>query len=175
MSWVETAKEKLFQTHPHLKDFVGFLDSHNAESPRGAVLVACAFLDDQLRQAIGAFMVDSSDHQALLEGFNAPLGTFAARIKASHCLSLISDWERDDLDKLRKIRNEFAHSYAVTFDDPMIVGLANKLHHAVPSTPDGPVPAFGKFSTAAIGLALRLVNRPHYVRLERLRKREWQY
>lgn len=47
----------------------------------------------------------------LLEGFNAPLGTFAARIKLCYALGLLTDAQFKDLELVRKIRNEFAHTW----------------------------------------------------------------
>jgi len=47
----------------------------------------------------------------LLRGFNAPLGTFSSRIKASYAFGLITEDQFKDLEYLRKIRNEFAHAW----------------------------------------------------------------
>ena len=107
MPWTKTPNEEVLRQYPHLKDFFPFLDTHDSESPRGSVLVACSFLDEQLRTVIDAYLIEDSERASMLEGFNAPLGTFSARIKAAHCLGLISDHERDDCETLRKIRNEF--------------------------------------------------------------------
>jgi DNA-binding MltR family transcriptional regulator len=56
-------------------------------------------------------MIPSEAAKQLLEGFNAPLGTFSARIKASLALGLITKEQYADLEHLRKIRNEFAHHW----------------------------------------------------------------
>lgn len=40
-------REELEREYPHLKDFIPFLDTHNAESSRGKVLVACSYLEEQ--------------------------------------------------------------------------------------------------------------------------------
>ncbi|MCC7596730.1 transcriptional regulator [Janthinobacterium sp. FW305-129] len=47
----------------------------------------------------------------LVEGFNAPLGTFSSRIKAAYSIGLITKEQFQDLEILRKIRNEFAHNW----------------------------------------------------------------
>lgn len=173
MPWVRVLNEEVLKANPHLKDFLPFLDTHNAESPRGAVMVACAYLDEQLRGIIDAYLVEDSDKGVLLDGFNAPLGTFSARIKAAHCLGLISDEERDDCDTLRKIRNEFAHSHRVSFDDRKVVDLCKNLHRAAKPYGDVKVNSFGLFSSGAVSLVLAFINRPHYVAIERLMKRTW--
>ncbi|TGT91726.1 MULTISPECIES: transcriptional regulator [unclassified Mesorhizobium] len=174
MPWVRVPNEEVLETNPHLKEFLPLLDTHNAESPRGAVMVACSYLDEQLRGIIDAYLVEDSDKAVLLDGFNAPLGTFSARIKAAHCLSLISDVERDDFDTLRKIRNEFAHSHRVSFEDRRVVDLCNNLQHSAKPYGKVEVNSFGLFSSAAVGLALGLINRAHYAAVERLKKREWR-
>lgn len=53
-----TGKEHpLLKTHPHLKDFVIFLEHLNRESERGQVLISAAMLDDLLMQTIQAFLI----------------------------------------------------------------------------------------------------------------------
>lgn len=174
MAWSRVPNDEILEKYPNLAEFLPFLDTHNAESPRGAVLVACSFIDEQLRAIISAFLVDESEKDVLLSGFNAPLGTFSARIKAAHCLGLISDHERNDCDTLRKIRNEFAHSHKVSFDDQKVRDLCGNIHASAKPYGDVTMSAFGQFSSGAIGLVLGLINRPHYVGLERLQKRGWR-
>lgn len=174
MVWVENSNEEVLKEHPHLAEFLPFLDTHNAESPRGAVLVSCSYLEEQLRAVIVAFLVPGSEKNVLLEGFNAPLGSFSARIKAAHCLGLISDIERDDLDTLRKIRNEFAHNHLINFRNQKIMDLCKNIHHAAKPYGDVKVDAFGMFSSGAIGLALNLVNRPHYLGQKHLQQINWR-
>lgn len=175
MAWMKIPNQEVLAKHPNLKEFLPFLDTHNAESPRGAVLVACSFLDEQLRSVIDAFLVEASDKAQLLEGFNAPLGTFSARIKTAHALGLISDAEKDDCDTLRKIRNEFAHDHRTRFEDQKIIDLCKNLHHAAKDYGEVTVSPYGQFSSSAVGLILNLVNRPHYVSKARLQKRTWEY
>jgi len=175
MLWDEPLRAAFLSAHPHLKDFVSLTEIQNAESPRGSVLVACSFLEQQLQRIIDAFLVEGSDKSMLLEGFNAPLGTFSARIKAAHCLGLISDSERGDCDILRKIRNELAHSHTATFDDPKIASLCTSLHHSAKDYEGVELDSFAQFSTGAAGLILNLVNRAHYVSQRRLVRQTWPY
>jgi len=171
MPWVKSSHEETLKKYPHLKDFLPVLDVSNAESPRGSVLVVCSFLDDRLRTIIDNYLVEDSDKAQLLDGFNAPLGTFASRIKSAHWLGLISDEERDDCDTLRKIRNEFAHNFRTSFADNKLVDLCKNLHHSAKDHGDVIVDAYGQFSTGATGLVLNLVNRAHYVSRSRLKKK----
>jgi len=86
----------------------GMLKDHDE---RGLVLSLAAFAEDALGKLLRAFMRPAQASADLLTGFNAPLGTFSSRIKACSALGLINDEQFKDLEYLRKIRNEFAHSW----------------------------------------------------------------
>ena len=173
MTWVKSDRDNFLKENPHLKDFIPFLDIQNSESPRGKVLVACSFLEEQLKNVIEAYLIEDSDTELLLEGFNAPLGSLSSRIKAAHCLGLISDIEYADCNILRKIRNEFAHSHHASFEDNKCKDLCANLHLSAKDYGDVVVGALGQFTTASVALISNLVNRPHYVSQERLRTRHW--
>ena len=66
------------------------------ESPRGAVIVACAFCDETLGTMLG----------------NAR-ASFSRRIDDALTWGLLTPNEHEDLDSLRKLRNEFAHNMRV--------------------------------------------------------------
>lgn len=61
--------------------------------------------------------------------------------------------ERDDCDTLRKIRNEFAHSHRVTFDDRKVMDLCKNLRHSAKPYGDVKVNSFGLLSSGAVGLS----------------------
>lgn len=83
---------------------------------RGLILSLSTFAEEALGDLIGAFLISGESTKQLLNGFNAPLGTFSARIKMAYSLGLITRPQREDLDRLRRIRNEFAHTWEpVTF------------------------------------------------------------
>ena len=81
------------------------------EDDRGLVLSMVAFSEDCLGRLLLAYMRDEKASSDLVEGFNAPLGTFSARIKAGAALGLLSTNQQLDLNLARKIRNEFAHNW----------------------------------------------------------------
>lgn len=78
---------------------------------RGLILSLAAFAEEALGELLKAFMTPSEATTQLIEGFNAPLGTFSSRIKAAYAIGLITKDQFLDLERLRKIRNEFAHSW----------------------------------------------------------------
>lgn len=169
----EMDEKRLAEEYPHLKDFFPMLNLLNKESHRGAALIACSYLDNQLHAILEAFMLEGTHAQKLLNGFNAPLGTFAARIAAACALGLISADETRECDLLRKVRNEFAHKIDASFDDERITALTRELKYSARDYGDVVVGSFGKFNTAAVGLILNLTNRAHYVARERLTLRSW--
>jgi DNA-binding MltR family transcriptional regulator len=53
---------------------------------------------------------------------DGPLSTFSAKIRLAYAMRIIEDIERDDLDKIREIRNLFAHAMRpVTFNSDAVV------------------------------------------------------
>ncbi|MBH1672538.1 hypothetical protein I5U90_05720 [Stenotrophomonas maltophilia] len=117
-------------TSPYLGEFQSWFSVLNAESPRGAVLTAASILDSLLEGLLRAFLAPNPGSKKLLEGFNAPFGTFSSKIAAAHALGLITSVEFHDLELIRKIRNEFAHEIHVSFESSSVLGLCAKLQSA---------------------------------------------
>jgi hypothetical protein len=87
-----------------------FLEEFQGESDRAAAVLAGAYLDESLRRILANSVVgDPRLATRLLDGERAPLGAFGARIIACYSFGLISRDEFDDLERVRKIRNDFAH------------------------------------------------------------------
>lgn len=99
------------QQETELIELNEFLKEFNKESDRGAALNAAAVLDDWLKNILEAFFADTKSGKELVSGFNAPLGTFAAKATAAHALGLLQDNEYQEITLIRKIRNEFGHSW----------------------------------------------------------------
>jgi len=101
--------------NPHNEPFVDGLNSVfetlHEHDDRGMVLTLAAFAEDTLGLLLLAFMREEKQAKELVEGFNAPLGTFSARIKAALALGLMLKDSYDALEILRKIRNAFAHDW----------------------------------------------------------------
>lgn len=162
-------------THPHLKEFSAFLPELNRESDRGLALVATSFIDELFRRTLLAFLVEGDTSASLVEGFNAPLGSFATRSAAAFALGLISERERKEADTLRKVRNRFAHHVHVSFEDSSIRDLCMNLQMAAQDYGDVVVGSRGRFSSSSVSLIMNLTNRPHYVSQQRRRFGDWPY
>ncbi|SYZ53810.1 hypothetical protein CPBF367_18870 [Xanthomonas arboricola pv. juglandis] len=129
---IET-RRPLTETHPHLNGFINFLADFNKETERGAALAAAAMLDELLSRVIESFLIQNKGSKALLDGFNAPLGAFSARIAAAFALGLISEAEHRECDLIRKVRNAFAHEIKVSFNAEKVVSLCAHLQFAAKS------------------------------------------
>lgn len=107
-------------------------DALSKESDRGVVLVSCSFLDNALEELLrlrfsAIHKKSKATINPLFETFG-PLSSFSAKIKICYALDLIEKWIYDDLNSLRKIRNEFAHtSNIVSLSDKNIVKITKSL------------------------------------------------
>ncbi len=92
------------------------VDTYRSESDRAAAVLATSFLDNTLRSLLLAYMVEDPKVGGLFEG-DRPLATFSARVTVAFGLGLLSPDRFSDLELIRRIRNQFAHSEeAISFD-----------------------------------------------------------
>jgi len=80
-----------------------------------------------LEEVLRSFLLEGAATKSLFEGPNAPLSTFSAKSSATRALGLISRSEYQDIEAVRKIRNAFAHSVLVSFEDQKIRSWAAAL------------------------------------------------
>lgn len=79
-------------------------------SDRACAIVCVAYLDDFLQKIILSFLCeDSTAQNKTLFAQNGPLSTFSSKIVLAYRLGLISKYEQNSLNLIRKIRNAFAH------------------------------------------------------------------
>lgn len=98
---------------------------------RAAGIVAAALLEARLEAALRGVLRDGltgngKDATVQNEMFrtSGPLGTFSAKIKLGFMLGLYGDTGRRNLERLKAIRNRFAHELgASSFADPEVRGL----------------------------------------------------
>ena len=84
---------------------------------RAAAITAAAVVDDLLHLLLRGSML--KDDKTVGELLDVDSFTFSIRIDLCYSFGLISELERRDLHIVRKIRNDFAHSWTpVSFDDP---------------------------------------------------------
>lgn len=105
------------------------------ESDRGVVLISASFLEEALEALLRArFSIRHPKSKSSIKplfDFFGPLSTFSAKVKICYAMDLIGKWMYGDLDIVRKLRNEFAHSAGVArFDLPAAVRLTERLKAA---------------------------------------------
>lgn len=120
-------REDIFSDLNRLNSMISGLDE------RALVLSLAAFAEDALRDLIEAFLMKGASAEKLLDGFNAPLGTLSARLRMADALGLLTPHQTNDLERLRKIRNEFAQNWLpVSFADQKIASHIGALNfHSV--------------------------------------------
>ena len=96
------------------------MDEEFHDAPdRVLAIVGAAYLDTAIEQLLRGALVDDADEVNLLLGREGALSGAAARLRAAWCLGLISVAMRDDLRLIVRVRNLFAHEYAVaSLDHP---------------------------------------------------------
>lgn len=151
-----------------------FLNSFNEESDRGAALVAASMLDDRLHDILMAFLAEVPVKKSLLSGFNAPLGTFAAKTSAALALGLIQHNEYEEITIIRKIRNEFGHDWQpVSFEESIVAELCAKLPWSGPLEFKTSSSLRSRFNFAVCALLTDLLWRVRLVEKEKRITREW--
>jgi DNA-binding MltR family transcriptional regulator len=102
------------------------------ESDRGCVLVGAAILERRLedifRHVFDRNGIAKKLQDALFDA-NGPLGTFSSKAKLAYSLGLIPKNTYEDLDAVRRIRNDFAHSVdSVDFIGNKVSGVIESMH-----------------------------------------------
>jgi DNA-binding MltR family transcriptional regulator len=83
------------------------------ESDRGAVIVAAALLEDDLNEILKKIVQRnelSAKYIKEMFDLNGPLSSFSSKALICYGFGIISKDIFDDLTKIRKLRNKFAHS-----------------------------------------------------------------
>ncbi len=130
--------------------FVDFRRALTKETDRGCALYAAAYLDRAISDLLYLSLVENkSVEKDLFEG-TAPLASFSSRIKLAYYLGKLSPSMRRDLDLIRKIRNDFAHSAGnLTFDTEKIANRCKELQYSYHSADQRPR---GHFTAAVCGI-----------------------
>jgi hypothetical protein len=101
----------------------------SSSSDRTLAIVAASILENSLQTAILAKFIPlgTKDQSMLFDGNrNGPLATFATKIRLAFALGIIGTMTREDIERIRIIRNAFAHSMSdIHFSSPEIVDICN--------------------------------------------------
>lgn len=118
--------------NPHNDRYVdelnSVLESLTDQDERSVVLTLAAFADDTLELLLLNYLREPKQAKELLNGFNAPLGTFSAKVKVAFVLGLIREDHHKTLEIMRKVRNRFAHNWkGVSLDREDVADLIAQL------------------------------------------------
>lgn len=105
------------------KEWIDFLSEVRELPDRAVAIMTVATLEDALEELLLVrmlFNLSNREKAALFEG-EAPLARLSSRTRLAFALGLIGQKTRRDLDRVREIRNAFAHArQAIAFTTPEI-------------------------------------------------------
>lgn len=105
-----------------------FLALVSGQDDRAMVLSLATFIEDSLGRLLLAYFRNCKATRELVDGFNAPLGTLGARIKAVYAFGLATEDQYKDMEILRKVRNLFAHNWeGISLDHQDIKAMVGQL------------------------------------------------
>jgi DNA-binding MltR family transcriptional regulator len=105
-----------------------YMNAMRAESDRGAVLVAAAYIDEALEDLIFAYFVNDRKVAERLLTYPGPCSTLASRCDLAYCLGIFGKDVYTDIRTIIKIRNNFAHTKeGAAFERQDISDLCNNL------------------------------------------------
>jgi hypothetical protein len=105
-----------------------FQEISGAKSDRGMGILMVTGVEDALAAAIEARLsIATGQHEALF-GFDAPIGTFANKIRIGFALEIFGPATKQNLELLKAIRNAFAHSkISIDFETPAVKNACDLL------------------------------------------------
>lgn len=102
--------------------FTSLMHELEAESHRGAIVLAASWLDDQLTQLLKGFLCPPADNaRDELLRVSGALGSFSVKIELAYRLGLLRKDVYRSLHIVRRLRNDFAHLTAkLDLDSPSV-------------------------------------------------------
>ncbi|WP_324026552.1 hypothetical protein QSV08_03280 [Maribacter sp. BPC-D8] len=125
---VKKSDTSTFDKSELVKEFEDYKSQILNESDRGLILIIAAYIEDVLKEVLEIKLIGGQKHKRELFNFNGPLGTFSSKIMMSFSIGLINSEEQFEINTIRKIRNEFAHtSNIIDLETQKINNLINGL------------------------------------------------
>jgi len=144
-----------------LNGLQAFFTEFYEESPRGAVIIAIVLFDAQLEKLLeNQFICEPKSIKLLFDEKSGSLSNFYGKTELAYRLGLIDKEAFNDLNIIRKIRNEFAHNMInLSFQDKKIVDYCNKLNY-------GNIPLGGKSKTPEKKFQIAVAALMNYLNIE---------
>jgi hypothetical protein len=161
---LKKAGKKTTLSHVDIKQLTVSLQK---DSDRTVGIVLSTIVEDSLREILIKNMRKlNTEEMSRLFSFEGIAGTFSAKICVAFAFDLIGPDTRDDLDAIREIRNQFAHStQLISFKNEHVANVCKSLNIIVRS--DKMLGSFASksnangrsyFIRAAGGIMVNLVN-----------------
>jgi DNA-binding MltR family transcriptional regulator len=112
-----------------VKNLLDAVEHQRRMTHASVVIATTAILDNQLERGLKRALLPMSKnmYKQLFDSFR-PLNTFSAKIVMAYGLGIITKNVYDELEKIRHIRNAFAHSSErLHFESPQIAPLFARL------------------------------------------------
>ena len=118
----------LIRTNPHHSGFACYgKREFYSDSPRAMIILSAAIAELAVADAIQRFMKPNSETKELFD-FDAPIGTFSAKVSVAFALNIFGATTKHDLDLIRALRNGFAHTrHPLAFTTPAVAGVCEHL------------------------------------------------
>jgi hypothetical protein len=124
----EVAKPKKGQEYLHLREVAEMASKLKDESDRAAALIVASWVDDALTEMVINHVLHDEKLIESMFGHMGPLGTFSSKIRLAYLTRMVSFMVYENLEIIRGIRNEFAHSRGdVQFSDQSITDRCRNL------------------------------------------------
>lgn len=147
-----TNEEKIKKIAEDTKVVMAFRKELLKETDRGCALMVGSYLEYELELLLKEKLVGRKKSFDDLFQFNGPLGTFSSKIKMCYAIGLISKETHDELELIRKIRNDFGHEFeAISFSTNQIKERINNLKQHTHPTTDRPKSVFINSSLGVLG------------------------
>jgi DNA-binding MltR family transcriptional regulator len=95
----------------HINEINKFLIEFQVESDRAAAILGVSYLDTVMENLLKKFFIQNNsfiDKQIFGDSYSV-IDSFSKKINLSYALGLLKQKEFEDLNNIRKIRNDFAH------------------------------------------------------------------
>lgn len=130
------ALKKSIKEQPNSQEVYQLLKEAPTQSDRASAIVLGTVVESSLEDALLSRLIalSKTDYASLFEG-DAPLGNFSSKIKMGFALQIFGTKTRAELNRVREIRNVFAHARKpVSFDTPEIGHICQLMsfHDGVP-------------------------------------------
>lgn len=131
----------LSRTDPDITHIEAIEQELYGASDRATVVMLGSMVEMSLRRLLTKLLrkdLNSTDQRRVFE-FEGALGSFASKIVMAYALNLIGPITRSDLDLIRVLRNEFAHSrMSFGFITPEVKAVCDRLK--MPDLPESYIP-----------------------------------